>query len=186
MKLLNYSGGIDSLYCLLNCDYDIVHHCSIINHEGRHRLEKSSVDATLRLIRLARPQKPFEFVQTVYDYGNTKRIVLDKDVIGFQTGMLMRAYPIDTVIISSNKEDVSKVDYYTRTEARRLEIIKAVSGSEPKLELPIAQLSKRELIESIPEKYLRLAWFCRRPKRDKPCGNCPTCKAVLPHLNNKK
>ena len=186
MKLLNYSGGLDSLHCLLHSDYDIVHHCSIINHEGRHRLEKKAVDATLGLIRLARPSKSFIYIHTTYDYGNTRRIVLDKDVIGFQTGMLMRGYNIKEVIISSNLEDVSKVDYYERTEQRRKAIIEAVAGRAPEYLYPIAELPKRELIKQIPEKYLRLAWFCRTPKRDQPCGACPTCKAVLPHLNKTK
>ncbi len=180
MTLLNYSGGIDSLYCLLFSQYDVVHHCSIINHEGRYQQELRAVDATLRLVRKHR-KKPFEFIHTTYDYGNTPKIVLDKDVIGFQTGMLMRSMPIDKVIVSSNLEDVSKHGYYFRTEQRRKSIIRSVSGKSPEYLMPIAHLSKSELIENIPLQYLKLAWYCRKPRGGQPCGKCITCKAVHPY-----
>ncbi len=184
MTLLNYSGGIDSLYCLLNSEYDIVHHCSIINHEGRHKAELKAVEASLRLIRAK--GKRFEFIHTTYNYGNTRRIVLDKDVIGFQTGMLMRAYPIDKVIISSNLNDCSKAEYYSRTEKRRHEIIESVSGIAPKYLHPIAHLTKKQLIEAIPLEFLNVSWFCRKPQNGKPCARCATCKSVLPHLKQKQ
>lgn len=181
MRLLNYSGGIDSLYCLLFEDYDIVHHCSIINHEGRAALELASVQSTLRLIR-ARRKKPFEFIHTTYNYGNTKKITRDMHVIGFQTGVLMGAYPIDEVIVSFNKEEMAKQPYMAINDQKRKDIIKATAGREPKYLYPIAEMSKKELIEKIPDLYMRQAWFCRRPKRGKPCGVCQTCNAVLPHL----
>ena len=174
------------MHCLLHSDYDIVHHCSIINHEGRHRLEKKAVDATLGLIRRARPSKPFIYVHTTYDYGDVRKITRDMHVIGFQTGVLMGAYPIKEVIVGFNKEDMAKQPYMSINDAKRKEIIKAVAGFEPTYDYPLEDKPKAQIISEIPEKYLRLAWFCRRPHRDQPCGICPTCKAVLPHLNKTK
>jgi 7-cyano-7-deazaguanine synthase in queuosine biosynthesis len=130
--------------------------------------------------------KKFTYVHTTYDYGNTRRIVLDKDVIGFQTGMLMRAYPIDKVIISSNYEDTQKEGYYERTENRRRQIIESVSGEKPEYLSPIAHLTKAELIDRIPLEFLKLAWYCRKPKGGRPCGTCITCKAVHPHFQNNR
>lgn len=180
MRLLNYSGGIDSLYCLLFEDYDIVHHCSIINHEERHRLELKAVDATLGLVRAT--GKKFAFVQTRYDYGNARKITKDMHLIGYQSGFISGAYGVNEVIVSSNKDDISNGAYWPPADEKRRAIANASAGKELKFLYPIAHLTKKEIIEAIPERYLKHAWFCRTPKNNKPCGNCITCTAVLPHL----
>jgi len=184
MKLLNYSGGIDSLYCLLFEDYDIVHHCSIINHEGRHRQELRAVEASLRLVR-ARGKK-FTYVHTTYDYGNTRKITKDMHLIGYQSGLMASAYGVDEVIISSNKDDIANGDYWHPADEKRRAIASASAGKELKFTYPIAHLTKAELIDRIPLEFLKLAWYCRKPKGGRPCGTCITCKAVHPYFQNNR
>ena len=185
MKLLNYSGGIDSLFCLLFEDYDIVHHCSIINHEGRHRLEQKAVDATLGLVRV-HLKKKFKYVHTTYDYGTVAKITKDMHLIGYQSGLMATSYGVTDVIVSSNKDDIANAGYWYPADEKRRAIANASAGKELNFHYPIAHLTKKELIEAIPEMYLKHAWFCRTPKNSKPCGKCITCNAVLPHLNKTR
>jgi len=90
--LLNLSGGIDSLWCLW--DYArrreplLIHFCHLINFTGRGDYELEAVDKILAWID---ENEPFDYklIKTRFDYGNA-RIVQDKEVIGFLSGVILR------------------------------------------------------------------------------------------------
>lgn len=184
--LLNLSGGIDSLYCLW--DYArrreplLIHFCELINWTGRHKHE---VQAVQKIIEWIDRHEPFRYklLQTRYDYGNT-RIVQDKEVIGFITGTIIRdpriAAHLQNIIISSNRQDISRTPYYVRTEADRLRLIEGVGRKRLKYIYPIGSKTKAKLIRELPPDLLRLAWFCRTPNQGRPCKKCQTCTKVLP------
>src|SRR5690606_29505274 len=43
---------------------------------------------------------------------------------------------------------------------------------------PQIDMSKEEIIKSLPEGVLELCWYCRRPQSGKPCHACTTCRNV--------
>lgn len=186
--LLNFSGGIDSLWCLW--DYArrreplLIHYCHLVNWTGRGDYEATAVKNSLAWIDA---HEPFEYklIETRFDYGNA-RIVQDKEVIGFLSGIILRdnRHQIQRLIISSNKEDIARTPYYIRTEADRLRLVEGVGRKRVKYIYPIAGKSKAQLIKDLPPDLVRLAWFCRTPtKNGNPCNKCQTCKKVLPVLS---
>ena len=186
MTLLNFSGGIDSLYCLwqyaLSKTPLLIHYCELQNWTKRHEQERVAVAKILGWID---KHLPFEYtyLKSSFDYGNLS-IVKDKEVIGFMTGVILRdkRHEVDSVIISSNKEDVSRLEYYTESEADRIRLMEGVGHKKVKYLYPIKDKTKAELISELPKDLLSLSWFCRIPKSGKPCGKCKTCKTVLPHV----
>lgn len=185
--LLNLSSGIDSLWCLW--DYArrreplLIHYCHLKNWTGRGDVENRAIDKIMAWID---EHEPFQYklIRTCFDYGDA-RIVQDKEVIGFMDGVILRdsKYPLENLIISSNKQDISRTEYYVRTEADRLRLIEAVGRRRLNYIYPIKEKTKAQLIRELPPDLLKLAWFCRVPSsHGKPCGRCQTCTKVLPVL----
>lgn len=189
--LLNLSGGIDSAYCLYQYALSktplLIHFCELINHEGRASYEKKAVKNLLKWVNYNLPFE-YKYIETSFDYRNAgKPIVKDKYIIGFTTALVLNnrlAESVDKVIISSNKEDVSRLEYMEKTEAIRKLLITSL-GKSVEYIYPIREKTKAELIQELPADYLKYTWFCRTPKEGKPCGQCHTCRQVLPHLNRK-
>lgn len=185
--LLNFSGGIDSLYCLWEYakrkEPLLIHFCHLVNWTGRGDHEFKAVEKALEWID---KNEPFDYQlkTTRFDYGNVC-IVQDKEVIGFLTGVLLRDpnYHITNLVISSNKEDMARTGYYLRSEADRLRLIEAVGRRRVKYLYPIKDKRKEQLIRELPAELLELAWYCRTPGTGtEPCGKCQTCKKVNPVL----
>lgn len=189
--LLNFSGGIDSLWCLW--DYArrreplLVHHCHLKNWTKRTELEAQAVKSALNWIDKHEPFS-YRLVRTGFDYGNTM-IVQDKEVIGFMTGIVIRDARnkgLRNIIISSNRQDIERTEYYVSSESDRLRLIEGVGRRRLNYLYPIADKSKEDLIRELPPDLLELAWYCRTPAPgDKPCTRCKTCQTVLPLLFNK-
>lgn len=189
--LLNFSGGLDSTYCLYhilknNPDKTLlVHHCSIINHEGRHRVELNAVQRILGWM-VSNGYKNFKFIHTTYDYGNLKYIVKDKEVIGFQTGVILRAprnQSVNKVVISSSSEDISNTEYYKKSEKVRMDVISAVAQRPVEYVYPIEKMSRVQMMAMLPRSLWNLVWYCRTPlPNGKTCNRCKTCKQVARDL----
>jgi 7-cyano-7-deazaguanine synthase in queuosine biosynthesis len=183
--LLNFSGGIDSTYCLwdyLTNHPDkplLIHHCQLKNHERRNELEFIAVQSILAWVQ-KRGMDNFKYIQTGFDFGNMGFLVPDKEVIGFFTGCILakKSVRIERVIISSSKDDMAKRKYYTHSEAKRLAIIHTVGRREPEYIYPIMEMTRAEMMAKMPKDLLALTWYCRTPKNNKPCEKCPTCRAV--------
>ena len=185
--LLNFSGGIDSLWCLWNYarrqEPLLVHYCHLVNWTGRGAQEKKAVDCIMTWLD---EHLPFDYrlIQTRFDYGDVA-IVQDKEVLGFLTGVILRDHRNQTVnrlIVCSNNEDVSRFPYYVSTEADRFRLIEAVARKRVEYVYPIAGKTKADLIRELPADLLALAWWCRTPKGEEPCRTCRTCKKVFPVL----
>jgi 7-cyano-7-deazaguanine synthase in queuosine biosynthesis len=185
--LLNLSGGIDSAAVLY--DYAVrgepllVNHIIISNFEQRIRHEHSAVRDLLRFVKNAFPNFSYQLIESKFNAGNTGYYTLDKLTVGFVTGMVLNnpAYKnVKNIIISSNADDIARVNYYEASEARRKAIIMAMCQRDDLNYIyPISQESKEQLCQRLPPDYLALTWFCRKPQADgNTCGRCVPCKAV--------
>ena len=184
--ILNLSGGIDSVFALwLYARHQwplLVHHCHLINFTKRapHELE-----AVKRVLKWMEENEPFDYhlIQTQFDYGNMG-IVQDKEIIGFLNGVLLRdrRFFVHNILITSNRDDISRFGYYLATETDRMRLIEGVGQRKVKYLYPIANFTKEDLMRRMPPELLELCWFCRTPNDGAPCGTCDTCKKVLPIL----
>lgn len=202
--LINFSSGIESTYCLYDFlknskDEIIVHHCNLINSEKRYGPELHSSRAIFDL--LYTDNKNMSYVETTFDYLSFGYIIRDIEIIGFLTGTLFRnpkLSSLSTVIIPANNTDESSIPG-DESVIRREAIINALlmhSQKEINFTYPAITLSKKELIERMPEHLFDLTWYCRRPlafnKNDEPvnplnlntvhywknCFACKTCSQV--------
>lgn len=183
--LLNFSGGLDSTYALWNYLKTndkrlLIHHCHLINWESRHEEETRSVDAILQWL-VDNNLANFQYKHTTFNYGNNTYLIPDKEIIGFLTGVVVRPKAfknITKVIISSSKDDTANIEYYVRSEQRRIQIMNVTARKELKLLYPIKNLTRTEMIRRLPVGLFELIWYCRKPVEGKPCKECKTCKQM--------
>ena len=85
--LLNFSGGIDSAYCLYRYLKDdpretlLVHHLNLINKEGRAPHEKQAVKSILDWC-VKNGIANFKYIESAFDYGTLGYLVKDIEIIG--------------------------------------------------------------------------------------------------------
>ena len=203
--LLNFSGGIDSTYLLWKLLSEnkkiLVHHCEIYNHENRTIPESIAVKNILNWL-IDNNLKNFKYVQTGFNYGNSFYIVKDVEVISFMSSVLLRnpkLKKIKEIAVSANSEDETSSPNDI-SSIRRLKILDAIlpKNSDVKLTYPIINMSKKNIISSMPKELFKMTWFCRTPNYfDKDnnqinshfdyekinsweiCKKCKTCKQVL-------
>jgi 7-cyano-7-deazaguanine synthase in queuosine biosynthesis len=48
----------------------------------------------------------------------------------------------------------------------------------PKLEMPLRNLSKKDLLENMPEELSEMCWSCRHSDNGEPCGRCKACHDI--------
>jgi len=203
--LVNFSGGIDStylLYKLLSENKNIlIHHCQLENHENRAIPENIATNQILKYFN-DNNLGTFKYVNTGFHYGNAGYIVKDVEVIAFMSSVILRNPEfsnIKEIAISANSEDET-TNPNDISMIRRGKILDAIlpSNSNINLTYPIIHMSKREIIDDMPEELFKMTWFCRKPiyfNKDgvhisgymqdeqvdswKVCGSCRTCKQVF-------
>lgn len=187
--LLNFSGGLDSTYCLYKYLKDnpqktlLVHHCHLVTKQGRANLETKAVANILKWCK-DNGLSNFEYRQTTFNYGSLNR-VLDVQVIYFLTGIIMR-----------QPQYKSSIRYYIsclpKDELQRLgeETLQGIwdrantilSATAPEADLETVYMmkdkTKAQIVAEMPKSLTRLAWSCRQPKNNQPCGKCHTCKQL--------
>ena len=184
--LLNLSGGIDSSYAawrwLVDNPYRplLIHHCRLLNFEGRTQAEDQAVDGVVAWLREQGLDR-FQLVKTEFNYGTLPHIVWDIEVIGFITGVILRGkrYPDIRQVIMTTTADDMKLKNIHRRHRRREELTRLmVPRKEVQYLWVNRHLPKAEMVRRMPKELLRATWSCRRPKDDRPCGECYTCKAL--------
>lgn len=201
--LINLSGGIDSTYLLwkylTNKEHVLVHHCNMINHEGRSAPEKIAVDKIISWF-LENGLDTFKYIETTFDYGDLEFIVKDIEVVGFMSAVILRSPEYRNmrhIAVSANAHDESN-NPEDLSVIRREGLIKLI-GPKPlvsEIIFPMLHLTKKEIIDEMPRELLEMTWFCRRPitfdssgneiirnskdaARWEPCKQCHTCKHVF-------
>lgn len=192
--LINLSGGVDSVYALWqhvkNGGDPLLHHCHLITPSGRHTYEKQAVRRVMRWLMDHGYGAP-KLVETTFAAGTAGYNLQDVEVIGFMTANVL-LHPahrdIDTVIISANSGDLAQGPGYERRVANRNTIIQTlVSDRDIRFEYPIADVSKQEMVRTMPSDLLAACWWCRRPRRNgSTCGNCRPCREVAEGLSQRR
>ena len=182
--LVNLSGGVDSVYAtwklLTEGHRLILHHCRIVNREGRRDVEMRAVRQTVSWLQTHR-LRSFTLIESGYDHGDMGRLIYDVELIGFLTGVALRdpsRRMIRTVVVSANAGDASVTAPDTSRIRRRKEIAEVVAGRALTWWIPFAHMTKRQMVAEMPPDLLALCWWCRRPRDDRPCRNCRTCREV--------
>ena len=193
-----YSGGLDSLgmiYRLLTdekyVNYFIhIHHIHIKNVEDRDRAEARITEKALR--ELSRMGLEYGFSQSevgspvyVMDDGRAN-FLFDTDSVSFFAGFACSVDPnIAHVAIGMNsteRPDTGSANLLKRR--RRADAILAAFTDATKI-FPVADLSKREIFDMLPESLRDKFWSCRTPVNyydlfvnknvAKECGTCKSC-----------
>ena len=206
-SIVNFSGGIDSTYLLFLYLSDqkkvVVHHCNMINGEGRYLAEKSATDKILNWLK-DKNLSSFIYYESMFDYGNLPYILKDIEVIAVFTSAILRApsfHHIKEIAVSANSSDESNNPFDISVTNRKA-IINTLKPPfvDAELTFPIIHVSKEQMVRELPKDLLQLTWFCRRPfyfnldgikvnYRDKEnaiyaqtCRKCSPCVKILPVL----
>ena len=196
--LLNWSGGIDSTYCLINWlqthtkrETILVHHTKIKNHQKRDEAETLAIK-NIRTQLSQDGHTNYRYLETTFDYGTLDRRtpIMDHEIIALWTGIILRNpnyWTVKTIITPFMEDLDGRTD---RIELWRniYHTIRPLSWQRnppppAQMTFPIMHMSKKQLLDGLPEEYRKLIWWCRRPRK-KPkgfyiCGQCPTCVSVL-------
>jgi 7-cyano-7-deazaguanine synthase in queuosine biosynthesis len=203
--LINFSGGLDSLYILLNTlsttsEKVILHHCKIANLEGRRDVEHKSVISILDELNLKYPDR-IKYIETSFDCLKTGYVIRDIEIIAFMNGIILRNskyQDILKILVSANAHDESN-DPTEVSVVRRREILDIIGPNKNEsrlLDFPMLHMTKKEIIDYIPDELLKKSWYCRKPigysKEGKiispldenvdhwiNCKRCKTCLQVL-------
>lgn len=169
--VINLSGGFDSTYLLYKYLIEnkeiILHHCNLINHEGRNVVEKTAVKKIIQWFK-DNNMDTFLYYETTFDYGNLPYIIKDIEVLALFTGIILRCPQfsnIKEIAISANAHDESNNpnDFSVINRKKIIETIK-FPHIEPELTFPIIHMTKSEIIKSMPKDLVKLVWFCRKPQ----------------------
>lgn len=187
--LLNFSGGIDSTYCLYTYLKNnpknklLVHFIELNTPQGRLEYEKKAVYNILNYLKL-HSYTNFKFVTTKLDYGTLNYRVLDMYPISFFTGVVIRKfkdikYVIQPLCLTElNWLNSSNPNRYLEMSADREAIVNTVGKRKMEYLFPIIKMTKHEVIKSLPKDLYQLVWYCRKPLGGKPCRDCHTCIQV--------
>jgi 7-cyano-7-deazaguanine synthase in queuosine biosynthesis len=187
--LINYSGGIDSVYAawraLKDGERPILHHCVLKNKTLRYPHEKRAVSHTLHYFNKV-GLKDYVYVESGFDYGSLGHLIFDVEIIGFLTGVVLRNAKyrqVDRVIVSVNKDDPTGRDINNFRRVHANLYAESVIDKPIKWEYPMIHMSKAEIMADMPRDLLKLCFWCRRPKSNGSyCGQCKSCREVVPIL----
>ena len=185
--LIMLSGGLDSaalLYKLLKESKTQVwaHHIIIINKENRYNIE---LEACRAIFNYCKKIRSFEYSESTWVFPFNKFICYDADIVAFTAAQIVpnlyknekikvltgRVQEDDTIQSSVNLLKYTQKLF--RSATKRIEHMVV-----PELLKPIRNLSKKDLINSIPKELLELTFSCRKPIDNKPCNTCKSCKHV--------
>lgn len=200
IRLLMLSGGFDStasLVKLLTETKDDVwcHHVVLKNQERRNEAETQAVNNIVKYCR--DNYRPFKFSTSEFSYHDPYFMGWDILTIGYISTIAATAlqnrvfdawgdYVDIEVVYGISKNDIEWLeDRKPRLEA----IFKAnfmnynrLGIPEPTMSYLVDDMTKREVIEYIPEDLRKSVWACRTPQKVGTdfveCGNCVSCKML--------
>jgi 7-cyano-7-deazaguanine synthase in queuosine biosynthesis len=194
--LLNFSGGLDSTYTLYKHLIDkpneklLVHHCVIINHQNRWQKESKSVKKIIKWIS-KNVSDNFTYVETMFDSSQLEARCLDGQIVAFMNGVMFRKprfRSIKFTYLNTPRDEYDRLGDHLDKLNENFKSIRSIPQESllkkqkyvQKIK-PIYLLKhtyKRQMIEEMPDKLVRLTWSCRTPKRGKRCIKCHTCKQL--------
>ena len=189
--LLMFSGGLDStaaLYKLLTGSSDElrVHHVHMINREGRARAEREAAAAVIGWCRSH--CRPFQYSESTLDFAGLQAIPIDYVSIAFVACQVAIDTPgCNRIAVGTLAADLDEAKRKVSVSQRRVFDAMYASYRERKLGTadlqwiyPVYELSKAQVVASLPEELRAAAWSCRRPVATadgyRICGECKPCR----------
>jgi 7-cyano-7-deazaguanine synthase in queuosine biosynthesis len=189
--LLMFSGGLDStaaLYKLLTGSDDElrVHHVHLINREGRARAES---DAAAAVVAWCRANcRPFQYSESTLDFAGLQAIPIDYLSVAFVACQVAIDTPgCNRIAVGTLAADLDEIKRKVTASQRRAFDAMYACYRERKLGTadlqwiyPVYDLTKAEVVASLPEELRAAAWSCRRPVPTadgyRICGECKPCR----------
>lgn len=179
------SGGLDSVALLANLLQHTkhkvhAHFVEMVNHENRSNAEKAAMQKCVNY--LIRHYRPFEYSTSVYEMmlGEPKWVGPDISAVMFMAGRLCKSLGnnMDMIWTGHMRGPVYEyVDAGAVLAASFSSLLK-----KPLWVMPVLNLLKFDLYESIPRELAVLTWSCRNPVYEhdgtaQQCGVCHACEA---------
>jgi 7-cyano-7-deazaguanine synthase in queuosine biosynthesis len=189
--LLMFSGGLDStaaLYKLLSDDPDElrVHHVHMINREARARAEH---DAAAAIVDWCRAHcRPFRYSESTIDWTGLEAIPIDYVTIAYAACQVAIDTPgCERIAVGTLAADLDEQKRKVSASQRRVFDAMYACYRERKLGsaslrwlYPVYEMSKSQVVASLPEALRAVAWSCRRPVAIadgyRICGECKPCR----------
>jgi len=189
--LVMFSGGLDStaaLYKLLITSEDDlhVHHVHLVNRDGRARAERDAAQAVITWCRAN--CRPFAYTESALDFEALRAIPIDYLSIAFAACQVIIDVPhCNRIAVGILAADLDEVKRKVSEQQRRVfeamyACYRARKLGEPVVEwiYPVYELSKAQVVASLPEELRAAAWSCRRPVATasgyRICGECKPCR----------
>jgi 7-cyano-7-deazaguanine synthase in queuosine biosynthesis len=197
---INLSGGLDSTYFLWKLlsegsEKIIVHHC--LYSKKRSEMERQACENIIR--ELNRPSR-ITYITSSATFANKP----DRDIIVMASmgAFAVRHLHIDKVLLCYSKEESPELDTHLKKH-------KSIHGFNPLHRYTIANdvfqqiyrknkvkfyfweqekglVSRKTMIDELPDNLLRHVSFCRNPSPKKRyCGRCFTCRRTLKYMGKK-
>src|SRR5690606_3511262 len=182
--MINLSGGFDSTACVYkylteNPDKRLlVHHCVMkksLSRINRHANEIKAVDSIVRWLKL-NGLNNFDLVKTYVDVTEAEPRLNDMHTVAFNTVQVLSRskFECQDLTICASKLDFLQRTYPDRVEKRRQ--LYEIYLPELRFHYPIKEMSRRQVIESLPKDLARLPYWCQAPNQEAGhCGKCYVC-----------
>lgn len=179
--LINFSGGLDSTYCLwrlLERGRDVVsHHIVLETSQQRHEHESRAVAAVYGWLRDR--GHTFEAIESGFRQGTIPKRQPDASIWLPLTGYVLRSYPdIRKVVVPRLADSFEGMEGLRRRGERERPVADILAKRRIEWVYPVANKTKGDIIEALPPDLRALTWWCRRPSGDGPCHACLTCRQV--------
>lgn len=193
--IIPLSGGIDSTagaYKTLREnpeDNYLIFRIDMVHGTSGHRTTREAM-ATEKILSWFENNgiKNFAFRELRIDYSSLGMMppVWDSEVVNFAASLVIQAKPeIREFIEGAIKDDFEEIGFDDRLDkiAKILYLHTGKSEKDFKIVFPVEDLSKYEVMKSIPLELLELTWSCRYPKIVERwtfgrCNECPQCKVI--------
>lgn len=193
--IIPLSGGIDStaaMYTTLKNNPDknyLVFRVDMVHGTSGHRTTREA-QATQEILRWFELNEfdNFAFRELRIDYSQLGMTppVWDSEVVNFAASLVIQAKPeIEVFVEGAIKDDYSETGFTERL-GKIEQILRLHTGKEDeklRIEFPLKQLSKVQVMRLLPQELLLYTWSCRYPKIVAPwkfgrCSECPQCKII--------
>lgn len=194
--LLNFSGGVDSTYCLwdyLRKNPDktlLVHHIHWQTVSNRHDQESRAVQRILEWLD-SQGLSNYELLETWVDIRQLGVRPIDHQIVAFMTGTLLlnpKYKNLKYVLLPTPKDEIERLgmrvleriwsDGRAIRDAIRITMRPIRKPALQTLQ-PVKNMYKWQMIMEMPEELFDRTFYCRTPtETGGPCGKCHTCKQV--------
>ncbi len=173
-------------------DKILVHHCLFLKR--RLKEEKEATDNILAYLR-SQKLTNFKYVETGMQKGNLGGRTLDVEMLSGMAAIVVKCHPsVKTVLLPYCREECSALHGHVLKaggfegfdDGHRYSVVNRVMETLTKRSFDYViykgsdggLLSKKEMIHTMPKELFGMTWYCRRPRKGRPCSNCHTCRKV--------